>query len=51
MYTIYIKQFGYAWAFGVPGVLMGIATVIFVAGRNKFVRKPPTGIKKKILVP
>lgn len=40
-------RFGYAWAFAVPGLLMGIATVVFVAGRKKFVRKPPTGIKRE----
>ncbi len=28
-------------AFGVPGVLMGIATIIFWLGRNKFVHVPP----------
>ncbi|CAN5438431.1 hypothetical protein BH10BAC2_BH10BAC2_38990 [soil metagenome] len=41
------KNFGDAWAFGIPGILMGIATVIFVSGRKKFVRKPATGIKKE----
>ncbi len=30
-------------AFGIPGVLMLIATVIFWAGRNYFVKVPPTG--------
>jgi len=41
------SKFGYAWAFGIPGILMGIATIIFVSGRKKFVRKPPTGVKKE----
>lgn len=41
------KNFGDAWAFGIPGILMGIATVIFVLGRKKFIRKPATGIKKE----
>ena len=30
-------------AFAVPGVLMAIATIIFWAGRNKFVHIPPRG--------
>lgn len=33
-------------AFGVPGVLMGIATFIFWMGRHKFVHVPPGGWKK-----
>lgn len=33
---------GYGWAFGVPGILMGIATVIFWLGRKHYVRVPPT---------
>lgn len=35
------KKYGAAVAFGVPGVLMAIATLIFWAGRNRFVRVPP----------
>jgi len=31
------------WAFGVPGVLMGIATLVFWMGRHKFVHIPPSG--------
>lgn len=31
------------WAFGVPGVLMGLATLIFWLGRNKYVHVPPSG--------
>lgn len=33
---------GYRWAFGVPGILMGVATLIFWAGTPKYVKKPPT---------
>ncbi len=29
-----------AWAFGIPGILMGIATIFFWAGRNRFVHIP-----------
>ena len=35
------KQFGTSLAFGIPGVLMFIATVIFWMGRRKFVHVPP----------
>jgi POT family proton-dependent oligopeptide transporter len=35
------KRYGAAVAFGVPGVLMALATVVFWMGRNKFVRVPP----------
>lgn len=30
-------------AFGIPGILMGLATIIFFAGRNNYRRVPPTG--------
>jgi proton-dependent oligopeptide transporter, POT family len=36
------KNFGPAWAFGIPGVLMLIATLVFWMGRNKFVHIPPS---------
>lgn len=32
-----------ALAFGIPGILMGLATLIFFLGRNKYRRIPPTG--------
>ena len=35
------KRFGPHWAFGLPGVLMCVATVVFWLGRNKFVHIPP----------
>ena len=38
---------GYGWAFGVPGILMGIATVIFWLGRKHYVRIPPTRESKR----
>ncbi len=37
------KRFGPHWAFGLPGVLMFVATVIFWMGRKKFVHIPPAG--------
>jgi POT family proton-dependent oligopeptide transporter len=35
------SQFGPEVAFGVPGIFMGIATIVFWLGRNRFVRVPP----------
>lgn len=34
---------GYAWAFGVPGLAMGAATLVFLAGSRTYRRVPPTG--------
>ena len=31
---------GYSWAFGVPGILMALATLIFWLGTKHYVRKP-----------
>ncbi|MEM6532191.1 MAG: MFS transporter [Myxococcota bacterium] len=36
------NEFGWSVAFGVPGILMAIATVFFWMGRNKFVHVPAT---------
>lgn len=38
-----LRNYGAAWAFGIPGVLMFIATVIFWLGRKQYVNMPPTG--------
>jgi len=32
---------GYSWAFAVPGILMGLATIIFYLGTKYYVRVPP----------
>jgi POT family proton-dependent oligopeptide transporter len=40
-----LENFGPQVAFGVPGVLMAIATVLFWMGRNRFVHIPPRGPK------
>ncbi len=40
------EKFGAAWAFGVPGILMALATLIFFSGRKKYVKLPPKGINK-----
>ena len=37
-------RFGPAWAFGIPGVAMFIATIFFWAGRKRFVHIPPGGL-------
>jgi dipeptide/tripeptide permease len=34
---------GPGWAFGVPGILMAVATLIFWLGRHRFVHVPPRG--------
>lgn len=39
-----LEWYGPHWAFGVPGVLMAIATFMFWLGRNRFVHIPPSGM-------
>ncbi len=34
---------GPAWAFGIPGVMMALATVVFWLGRARYARVPPAG--------
>jgi proton-dependent oligopeptide transporter, POT family len=38
-----LKKLGPSIAFGIPGVLMLVATIIFWMGRKHYVNKPPTG--------
>lgn len=38
-----LKYYGPSVAFGIPGILMFIATFIFWSGRKKYVQVPPTG--------
>ncbi len=38
-----LRHFGPAVAFGIPGVLMFIATLIFWLGRHQYVNVPPSG--------
>ena len=40
---IVLKWAGPHWAFGIPGILMALATVTFWMGRHKFVHIPPHG--------
>ncbi|MDB5157735.1 MAG: family transporter [Mucilaginibacter sp.] len=37
-------EYGAKWAFGIPGLLMALATIIFFSGRKQYVRVPPAGI-------
>ncbi|WP_460733895.1 POT-type proton-dependent oligopeptide transporter [Lysobacter tyrosinilyticus] len=39
---LFLRSYGPAVAFGIPGVLMFIATVIFWLGRRQYIRVPPT---------
>lgn len=49
--TPYLYQnYGPKWAFGIPGVLMGIATLIFWLGRKKYVRLKPKGFPRENFV-
>jgi POT family proton-dependent oligopeptide transporter len=40
---IFLRKYGPSIAFGIPGLLMLIATIVLWAGRNKYIRVPPTG--------
>ncbi len=42
------RQAGYSWAFGVPGIFMGLATLVFWLGRKHYVRQPPQGPQQTI---
>lgn len=37
-----LRDYGPAWAFGVPGILMFIATMVFWSGKKKYVHVPPS---------
>ena len=39
-----LEWYGPHWAFGVPGILMAIATLVFWMGRNKFIHIQPKGV-------
>ena len=40
------KSYGYGWAFGIPGIAMGIATLVFWLGTRRYLRVAPTGDPK-----
>ena len=37
------RNYGYGWAFGIPGIFMALATLIFWSGRRHYVHIPPAG--------
>lgn len=39
-----LEWYGPHWAFGVPGVLMAVATLVFWMGRHRFIHVPPGGM-------
>jgi POT family proton-dependent oligopeptide transporter len=41
------KQWGYSWAFGVPGIAMAVATFIFWIGTKHYLQVPPGRVTKK----
>ncbi len=38
-----LVKYGPAWAFGIPGILMAVATIVFWRGHPQYVNVPPTG--------
>lgn len=44
------KYYGPKLAFGIPGILMALATIIFFSGRKMYVRVPPKGVNKNNFV-
>jgi len=43
-------EYGAKWAFGIPGLLMALATIIFFSGRKQYIKVPPGGINKNNFV-
>lgn len=48
-----LQAIGPAWAFGLPGIFMALATLVFWLGRRRFTVVPPagTGFVKDLLTP
>jgi len=44
------KYYGAQWAFGIPGILMALATIIFFSGRKLYKRVPPQGVNRNNLI-
>ena len=38
-----LVKYGPSWAFGIPGILMAVATLVFWRGHPQYVNVPPTG--------
>lgn len=45
-----LTRYGAGIAFGVPGILMFLATIVFFMGRKKYTRIPPSGFPKNNFV-
>ena len=43
---VILQRFGPVIAFGLPGILMVISIIVFIAGNKQFVKKPPIGFRK-----
>ncbi|HEY9001585.1 MAG TPA: POT family MFS transporter [Mucilaginibacter sp.] len=43
-------HYGPRIAFGIPGILMALATIIFYSGRKMYVKVPPAGVNKNNFV-
>lgn len=39
-----LERYGAHWAFGVPGIFMGLATIVFWMGRHQFAHIPARGV-------
>lgn len=42
------REYGYSWAFGVPGIFMAVATFIFWLGTKHYVRVPPSRVSGRV---
>lgn len=42
-------KWGYSWAFGVPGIFMGLALIVFFIGTPTYTKVPPSGRKPGFL--
>jgi POT family proton-dependent oligopeptide transporter len=42
-----IKEKSWGWAFGIPGLLMGVATLIFWLGTRHYTMVPPASVTKR----
>ncbi len=43
-------RYGAKWAFGIPGILMALSTIIFFLGRKTYINIPPSGMNKNNFV-
>ncbi len=46
MIPLIYANYGAKWAFGIPGIFMAFATLVFFIGRKTYRRVPPSGVKK-----